>query len=220
MCPGLFHRMNAPTVAKPTQLRNHQLSGNVTAPMMSPASEKPNASASPTRARIAASSGQGSCVFPKPERQRRRVKGAAHHPGEVHGEPPKVDLFTESRGKAVYHSGSVIARAVESSIDKRLNPASHRVEQRRRRQSRTCYRQRIALSHQGSESQDGTGVHRCQDGSDDRVGNGPADQPVNLVQAVAEDGHADGDGQQADSHGEGDVRFYRETCHRLEEVLG
>ena len=58
--------------------------------------------------------------------------------------PLKVDLFAQPRGKAVYHAGSVIPRAVESSIDERLNPASQWVEQGRRRQSGACYRQRVA----------------------------------------------------------------------------
>ena len=76
LCPGLFHRMNAPMVAKPTQLRNHQLSGNVIAPMMSPASDKPKASASPTPCTNRRDDwSSDSFVFPEPERQRRRVQG-------------------------------------------------------------------------------------------------------------------------------------------------
>ncbi len=144
----------------------------------------------------------------------------AHDTREIGSEPREVHLRPEPRGKAVDHPRCVVPRSVEAPIDEGLNPAAQRVEQCRRSQSGPCHRQRIAAAHQRSESQDGTGVHRYQDDGNDRVGDGATDEPINLIEAIAEDGHADGERQEADGYGEGDVGFNREVRQRLEEVLG
>ena len=80
---------------------------------------------------------------------------------------------------------------VETTIDDPLNPHSKRVEQGNCGQGRCCDCDgRGEAEHPGHEG-DNADVNAYHEAGDDRVGERPADEAVDLIQPVFENGDAD-----------------------------
>ncbi len=111
----------------------------------------------------------------------------------------KVRLVAESRGQPSGDPLGVVARPVEPMVHRGLDAAAKRLEQRERGECRGGDRQRAFLRDRGKdglEPDDEDGEQRedrsCRDGPTDR----PADDPVDLVQAVPGDRDPDRDRDQ------------------------
>ena len=86
----------------------------------------------------------------------------------------------------------VVTEPVETPVDRRLCPTSHRSEGDRDRQhGNGRHPGRSPADHDTREQRDG-GVHEAERGSENRVDESAVDQPVDLVQPVARDSDANG----------------------------
>jgi hypothetical protein len=117
---------------------------------------------------------------------------------------------TESRVHRVFQAAGerghglvgVVARPVEPAVHRVLHPSPQRVEQRRRGQRGGGHRHRaVEPQHLGGQQYQ-PGVHPDQHPGHDRVGQRPADDPVDVVQAVLEDPHPDANRQGGQAEGE------------------
>ena len=113
---------------------------------------------------------------------------------------PARSAWTESRSTASFKSGrerghglvGVVPGPVEPPVHGPLHPPPHRIEQGRRGQRGGGHRHRgVEPEHLGGQ-QHQPGVDPGQQAGDDRVGHGPGDDPVDVVQPVPQHGDADG----------------------------
>src|SRR5580700_6548015 len=136
----------------------------------------------------------------RPERDVGGFQSPVHDAGQVGLHGAQVDGVLQPGGERFYGAVGVVAGAVEPPVDDALDLAPDRVEQGGGGQggSRDCYRG-FDGEYLGGQ-QDQAGVHPDQQPGHDRVGQRAGDDPVDVVQAVAQDGHAQARGQ----HGYGD----------------
>ena len=90
--------------------------------------------------------------------------------------------------------GGVVTRPVEPAIHRLLDAPSHGLEQRRDQDGRGDHSQAVGRDDRREERlqhEDGTREDRREDGRNRGVGHGPADDPVDLVQAISQDRDAD-----------------------------
>jgi hypothetical protein len=106
-------------------------------------------------------------------------------------------------------AGGVVAAAVELAVDRRLDPAAGRPEPGGHGQGGPGHHpaRRVAGHPAGQlpEDQDQAGVDPGQQHGDQPVDHGAVDQPVDLVEAVAQDRHPGRDWQERHHHGEQQV---------------
>ena len=91
--------------------------------------------------------------------------------------------------KPVHGVGGVVAAAVEAPVDQVLDPAPQRREQRGHGQGGGGHGQAARPLGELGGGRDDQQVGHDQQGGDHRVGDGPADQPVQVPQPVAEHRH-------------------------------
>ena len=122
-----------------------------------------------------------------------------HDTGQVISDRVQVHRVFQPGRERSHGLVGVIAGPVEPAVHGPLHPAAQRVEQRRRRQSRGGHRHRgVDLEHLGGQQHQAR-VDADQQAGDDRVGQGPGDDPVDVVQPVLQDRHADGHRQRGDT---------------------
>ncbi len=81
----------------------------------------------------------------QPQRDVRRLHGLLDHGQEVVRERAEIDVVPQARREVLERFGRVVFVAVETAIDRALDPAAERLKQRRDRQCRHDQRQRGAL---------------------------------------------------------------------------
>ena len=113
----------------------------------------------------------------------------------------RLSRSTWSRSRSandVGHLLAVVTGAVESAVDGALDPSAERLEQRKRHERGHRDGKGVLPGHRGEhglEDHDAADEHRHEDGRHHRPPDRAADEPVDVVQAVAEDGdpHRDRD---------------------------
>ena len=123
------------------------------------------------------------------------------HGGQVGADGIQVDRVLEPGGERGDRLVRVIPGPVEAPVHPVLNSPPHGVEQGGGGQGGGGHRHRaVDPEHLGGQ-QDQARVDPDQQAGDDRVGQGPGDDPVDVVQPVAQDGDADGQRDQRDGPG-------------------
>ena len=144
----------------------------------------------PACARLRLPTGTARAARPRPgwvRPCRRRLPQARGHLVEV-------DLVAQPRGEGVHRAGGVVARTVEAAVHRGLQPATGGVEHGRHRERRAGHGQRGAAGQrlqQRPQQRHHEEVESDQRGGQQPVGHRAADDPVDLVQPVPEDGDAD-----------------------------
>ena len=118
----------------------------------------------------------------------------------------EVHVVAETAGKGRDRPFAVVAGAIEAAVDGPLHPAADRLEERedhergdRDRDGSTLVGRDDPLGQVGEQSgreHDHADEHDAEDAGDRRVRQRPADDPVDVVQVVAQDGDADRDRDQ------------------------
>ncbi|HYY18897.1 MAG TPA: hypothetical protein VE864_08655, partial [Streptosporangiaceae bacterium] len=117
-----------------------------------------------------------------------RLQRAGHDTGQVVVDRVQVHGVLEPGRERGDGPVGVVAGPVEPPVHHPLDPAAHRVEQRRRGQRGDGHRRRgVQAEHQRAE-QDRPGVDAGQQRGDDRVRQRAADDPVDVVEPVLQDG--------------------------------
>ena len=93
-----------------------------------------------------------------------------------------------------------MAAPVEAPVDRRLDAATGRLEQRRHRQGRSRHGQAGVPAEQLTQAQSHHGIGAAEQDREQPVGQGAADDPVQVVQPVAQDRRADRQRQQRHAH--------------------
>jgi hypothetical protein len=116
-----------------------------------------------------------------------------HDTGQVIPDSVEVDGIFQSGRERGHGLVGVIPGPVEPPVHGPLYPPPHRIEQRRHGQGRPGDRHRdMGPEHLGREQHD-PGVRPHQQAGDDRVADRPGNEPVDVEQAVLQDGHAKAD---------------------------
>jgi hypothetical protein len=114
---------------------------------------------------------------------------------QVRVDGAQVDRVLQPGRELRHHLVRVVPGSVESAVDGVLHPATHRVEQGRGHERRGRHGHRVVEPEHLSSQQDQPGVHPDEQPGDDRVGQGPADDPVDVVQPELQDPEPDADRQ-------------------------
>ena len=143
-----------------------------------------------------------SCAVLDPHRRVGRFQRPARRGEQVGADRIQVDGVLQPGRERGHSPVSVIPCPVEPPVHQLLHPPPQRIKQRRARQRAGRDR------HRGMERQDPGGeqhqarIHPGQQAGDDRVGQGPGDDPVDVIQPVLQDPHADARRQRQDASGE------------------
>lgn len=136
-----------------------------------------------------------------PRRSDRAVDDLQHRAGQL----IEIDLIPDGPGKTVQHLLGIVFRPEETPVDPTLDPPAHRVEQRREHQCRDHGDDRRPESDTQQagehclESHHAPEIKQGQQPGHDRVLQRPADDEVDVIQPVPEDG--DGDRDRKDEKG-------------------
>ena len=104
-----------------------------------------------------------------------------HDTGQVIADRVQVDRVFQAGRECGYRLVGVIPGPVEPPVHGLLHPPPQRIEQRRRGQRGGGHRhRRVDPEHLGGQ-QHQPGVHPDQQAGDDRVRQGPGDDPVDVV---------------------------------------
>ena len=145
-----------------------------------------------------------------PYRDVGRFQGVLHDTGQVIADRVQVHRVFQPGRERGHGLVRVVPGPVEPAVHRPLHPVSQRAEQRRGGQRGHGHRHRGMDRQDPGGQQHQSGVHPDQQAGDDRVGQGPGDDPVDRVQPVLHDGDADGDRQahpDADYHSRVESRF-------------
>jgi hypothetical protein len=108
------------------------------------------------------------------------LHGLVDHGQQVAVEGVQVDLVPQPGRELVDGAGGVIAAAVEAPVDQLLDPAPQRLEQGDGAQGDGGHREAARpLEQAGGRGQD-QHIRQGQQGGDQRVSDGPADQAVQV----------------------------------------
>ena len=143
--------------------------------------------------------GSGAVSGPQPDGSRRRLHRA--HEGGRHGrsELLHVDLIADADREACDLSGRVVAGPVEAPIDDGLDPAPGGGEPRGDDERRGSHGQAVAPGQRRQDDlqpEDQSQERQPKDAGQDRPADGAADEPVDVVEAVAQDCDAGGNGDE------------------------
>ena len=122
---------------------------------------------------------------------------------DVAADRGQVDLVAQALGERGRRPLGVVAGTVEAMVDGGLDAPPERLEQGGGEERGAGDGHGLALDHvaeQGLQQEDRRGVHREQQPAEHRPRQAAADEPVDLVQAVAGHGDADGDRRQHERH--------------------
>jgi hypothetical protein len=127
----------------------------------------------------------------------RLVHGLVDHPQELIGQRVQVELLAQAGGEPLDGGRGVVAAPVESSVHDCLDAVAGRLEQGRRGQGGPGHRpvRRLAAEAAGQlpGHQHGAAVAKPQDDGEQPVDQGAVQQPVDVVEAIAQDRDPDGD---------------------------
>jgi hypothetical protein len=142
------------------------------------------------------------------------LERALGHAEQVEPDGVEVDGLPQPGVERGHDGLRVVPGPVEPPVDQVLHPPAQRVEQGRDDQGGGGHRdRRLERQHAGGQ-QDQAEEHPGEHGGDQRVGDHPADDPVELVQPVLQHGHAQADRQGAGPDGG------QGADHRLRAVPG
>ena len=126
----------------------------------------------------------------------RGVERRVHDADDVAADRGHVDLVAQALGEVGRGSLGVVAGAVEAVVDRGLDAPPERLEQGGGEERGAGHGHGLAPDHvaeDGLEQEDRRGVDGEQRSADHGPRQAAADEPVDLVQAVAHHGDADGD---------------------------
>ena len=110
-----------------------------------------------------------------------------------------VDRVLQSSGEGRNDLVGVVTGPVEPAIHHALDAAAQRIEQGGGGQGGGSHRHRRLEGQRLRGQQHQPGVHSHQQPGHDRVGQGPGDDPVDVIQPVLEDADPDAEGER-DGH--------------------
>jgi hypothetical protein len=111
----------------------------------------------------------------------RGLERVPRHAEQVVAYGVQVDGVPQPGGEGGHHGLGVVTGTVESAIDHPLHPAAQRVEQRRDDQRGGGYVHGPADRQHPGGQHDQPEVHAAEQRGDQRVGDHPADDAVQLV---------------------------------------
>src|SRR3954470_4486492 len=126
----------------------------------------------------------------QPDREARRGDGMLHRVSEVAGHAVHVRLPSQSLAELGGCVVSVVTGSVEPSVDRAANAPEHRLEEREHGQGRDRHRDAALADRPGEcrlEDEDDGDEDGPEETGHDRVRQRPADDPVDLEEAISQD---------------------------------
>jgi DNA-binding SARP family transcriptional activator/tetratricopeptide (TPR) repeat protein len=138
--------------------------------------------------------------FAEPHRHVSRLKSGMDHSGQIGPDGVGIHRVLQAGRERLHHPLGVVASPVEPPVHAVLHPPPDGIEQRRRHQRGGRDRHRRAEPQDLGGQQHQPGVQPDQQAGDDRVGQRPGDDPVDLIQPVLQDPLPDRHRQRGDTH--------------------
>ena len=127
------------------------------------------------------------CFRSKPECDLGRFHGLVNDREEFGREGTEVDLVAQAGAERPDSPGHVVAAPVEAPVHRLLDAAAGRLEGRGHGQGGGGHREAGAVGQETAEPEDHRAVPEAEQHREQPVGDGAADDPVQVVQPVAQD---------------------------------
>jgi hypothetical protein len=127
------------------------------------------------------------CFRSKPECDLGRFHGLVNDREEFGREGTEVDLVAQAGAERPDSPGHVVAAPVEAPVHRLLDAAAGRLEGRGHGQGGGGHREAGAVGQETAEPEDHRAVPEAEQDGEQPVGDGAADDPVQVVQPVAQD---------------------------------